>query len=392
MTGSIDALVFGKPNRAQAEQLVLMAGQAFAFDPTQWLNSLGDDGFDNMRTLTSGQGVAAGLVIHAVGQWFGGQRLASHAITALVAAAHVRRQHVGRALITSTLREARENRVPLSVLFASTPTFYRQVGYEPAGTSMFFRAPTHCLPSSTEGAEFAPFTPAEQAPIRELYRRFASKRSGMLDRNDHFWRMQLEPYDGSRRYAYRIDFAGSLEGYVCFQHARPSNTLIVQEALASTTRAAKAALALISHHKAIAESVVFPDGPQGSLRKLISGNQARPEPNCPEWLLRIVDVPAALEQRGYPALDTWLELEITDDTLPENAGRYVLGLQAGKATVTRGGAGHLQLDVRALAAVFSGFCHPSEMQAAGLLHGEPSEVARLGAVFSGPSPYLQDQF
>jgi predicted acetyltransferase len=392
VTGSIPTLVFGKPTRAQAEQLVLMAGQAFAFDPTQWINSLGDDGFDNMRTLTSDQGVAAGLAIHAVGQWFGGQRLASHAITALVAAAHVRRQHVGRQLITRTLREARENKVPLSVLFASTPTFYRQVGYEPAGASMFFRAPTHCLPTATEGAQFAPFTPAEQAPIRELYRQFASQRSGMLDRHDHFWRMQLEPYDGSRRYAYRIDFAGALEGYVCFQHARPNNTLVVQEALATTTRAARAALALISHHKSIAESVVFPDGPQGPLHKLISGNQARPEPGCQQWLLRIVDVATALEQRGYPALDLELTLDVADETLPENAGRYVLALHAGKAQVTRGGSGSIQLDVRALAAVFSGFCHPSEMQAAGLLAADASDVARLGAVFAGPSPYLQDQF
>jgi predicted acetyltransferase len=392
VTGFIPKLVFGKPTRAQAEQLVLMAGQAFAFDPTQWLNSLGDDGFDNMRTLTSEQGVAAGLVIHAVGQWFGGQRLASHAITALVAAAHVRRQHVGHQLITRTLREARENKVPLSVLFASTPTFYRQVGYEPAGASMFFRAPTHCLPTVTEGAEFAPFTPAEQAPIRELYRQFASQRSGMLDRNDHFWRMQLDPYDGSRRYAYRIDFAGALEGYVCFQHARPNNTLVVQEALATTPRAARAALALISHHKSIAESVVFPDGPQGPLHKLISGNQARPEPGCQQWLLRIVDVATALEQRGYPALDVELQLDIADETLPENAGRYVLALHAGKAQVTRGGSGRIQLDVRALAAVFSGFCHPSEMQAAGLLRADASDLARLGAVFAGPSPYLQDQF
>jgi hypothetical protein len=160
------------------------------------------------------------------------------------------------------LREARDNHVPLSVLFASTPTFYRQVGYEPAGASMFFRAPTHCLPTSTEGAEFAPLTPAEQAPIRDLYRAFASQRSGMLDRNEHFWRMQLEPYDGSRRYAYGIAFAGALEGYVCFQHARPNSTLIVQEALGTTPRAARAALALISHHKSLAESVVFPDGPK----------------------------------------------------------------------------------------------------------------------------------
>lgn len=290
------------------------------------------------------------------------------------------------------MHEARENKVPLSVLFASTPTFYRQVGYEPAGASMFFRAPTHCLPTVTEGAEFAPFTPAEQAPIRELYRQFASQRSGMLDRNDHFWRMQLDPYDGSRRYAYRIDFAGALEGYVCFQHARPNNTLVVQEALATTPRAARAALALISHHKSIAESVVFPDGPQGPLHKLISGNQARPEPGCQQWLLRIVDVATALEQRGYPALDVELQLDIADETLPENAGRYVLALHAGKAQVTRGGSGRIQLDVRALAAVFSGFCHPSEVQAAGLLRADASDLARLGAVFAGPSPYLQDQF
>jgi len=392
VTGPAEALQYGKPTRQQAEQLVTMSGQAFAFDPTQWLGSLGDDGFDYMRTLTNERGVAAGLTIHAVGQWFGGKRLASHAITALVAAAHVRRQHVGHTLITRVLQEARENQIPLSVLFASTPTFYRQVGYEPAGVSMTWRAPTHCLPTATEGAEFVPFTPAEQAPVRELYRRFASQRQGMLDRNDHFWRMQLNPYDGSTRYAYRIDYAGEPEGYVCFQHARPNNTLIVQEALGTTTRAARAALALISHHKSIAEWVVFPDGPQGPLHKLISGNQARPEPTCQEWLLRITDVAGALEQRGYPALDCTLELELDDESMPENAGRYVLALEAGKPRVSRGGSGRLRLDVRALAAIFTSFSHPGEMQAAGLLSGEPSDVALMGAVFAAPSPFLQDQF
>jgi predicted acetyltransferase len=70
----------------------------------------------------------------------------------------------------------------------------------------------------------------------------------------------------------------------------------------------------------------------------------------------------------------------------------VLELASGKARVTRGGSGRIQLDVRALAAVFSGFSHPSEMQAAGLLSADANDVARLGAVFAGPSPYLQDQF
>lgn len=392
MTNGDEALCYGKPTRAQAEVLVNMAGQAFAFDPTQWLGSLGDDGFDNMRVLSNEQGVAAGLVIHAVGQWFGGRRLASHAITALVAATHARRRKVGRTLTLHMLRETREAKVPLSVLFASTPTFYRQLGFEPAGVALSWRTATHHLPTETVGAEFVPFGAAEQAPVHEVYRRFASERAGLLDRSPHFWRMQLDPYDGSRRYAYRIDFAGSPEGYVCFQHARPQNTLIVQDAIATTTRAAQAALALMSHHKSIAEWVVFPDGPQGPLRKLITDNQARLEATSQEWLLRITDVATALEQRGYPPLDAQLELDVSDESMPENAGRYLLQLRAGAPRVARGGGGRIRLDVRALAAIFTSFTHPSEMQAAGLLSAEPDDLTRLGAVFAGPGPFILDAF
>lgn len=220
MASSAGSARYGKPTRAQAEQLVNLAGQAFAFDPAQWLSSLDEDGWDNMRTLHDEGGVAAGLVIHATAQWFGGQRVPSHALTALLAAAHVRRQRFGHALMLHVLRETREAKVPLSVLFASTPTFYRQVGYEPAGSSMSFRTPTHCLPKETEGAEFVPFAADEQVLAHRLYRRFAKERAGLLDRTKHFWRMHLRPYDGGKRYAYRIEFAGEAEGYVCLQHAR----------------------------------------------------------------------------------------------------------------------------------------------------------------------------
>ena len=369
-----------------------MAGQAFTFDPAQWLGSLGDHGWDNMRTLTDEHDVAGGLVIHATGQWFGGRRLASHAISAVVAAPQFRRQKIGHTLMLAGLREARISNVPLSVLFASAPNFYRGLGYEPAGDQMFFRAPSHDLPTSTEGARYVPFNPDEQSAARELYQRFAGERSGLLDRNDHFWRSHFLPYDGSKRYAYRIEFSGAPEGYVSLQHARPQSTLIVQDVIARTPRAARAALALMSHHKSVADWVVFPDGPQGPLHKLIPNNRARPEPSCQQWLLRLTDVRAALEQRGYPALDAVFHLDVADEAMPENAGRCVLELRGGKPRVTSGGEGRIQLDVRALAAVFSGFCHPREMQAAGLLTATLADADLLGAVFAGPRPFLLDAF
>ena len=60
------------------------------------------------------------------------------------------------------------------------------------------------------------------------------------------------------------------------------------------------------------------------------------------WMLRIVDVEKALEQRGFdPTLKEELHLEVHDDLLPENAGRYVLNIEQGHCTVTRGGRGDL---------------------------------------------------
>jgi len=370
-----------------------MAGQAFAFDPAQWLSSLDEDNWDNMRTLSDAQGVAGGFVIQATAQWFGGQPVPSHAITALVVAPHIRRQKIGEQLLRNQLRETRAAKVPLSVLFASTPAFYRQHGYEPAGTSTWFRAPAHALPSDAEGAEFVPFTADEQDPVRELYRTFASQRGGLLARTPHFWRMHLRPYDGSRRYAYRIDFSGVPEGYICFQHAQPERTLVVDDVVTTSTRAARAALALMSHHKAVCDSVIFAESPQGPLHRLILDNKARPEPNSKEWLLRLTDVAEALALRGYPPLHARLELDVTDASLPENAGRYVLELREGKpAVVTCGGAGTIRVDVRGLAAIFSSFSHPSEVKAAGLLDADPAEMAKLGAVFAGPAPFILDTF
>jgi predicted acetyltransferase len=386
-------LRYGKPTRAQAEAFVGLAGHAFAFDSTQWLGSLGDDGWDNIRTLTNGDEVAAGLVFHTAGQWFGGQRVPSCAISAVLAAPESRRRKLGHNLMLHGLRETRAAGVPLSVLYASTPAFYRGLGFEPAGEQLFRRVPSHQLPTDTEGARYVPLTTDAQPVLHELYTRFASVRTGLLDRTAHFWRAHLRPYDGSKRYLYGVELDGAIEGYVSLQHARPQSTLVVQDAIATGARAARAVLALLSHHKSVAEWVVFPDGPQGPLNKAIPGNQARPEPSSQEWMLRVVDVPSALERRGYPPLEAELELDVVDAALPENEGRCVLSLSPGRpARVSSGGAGRLRLDVRALSAVYSGFSHPREMQAAGLLSGEAGDLALLGAVFASPRAFLLDAF
>ncbi|HZM00717.1 MAG TPA: sterol carrier protein domain-containing protein, partial [Planctomycetota bacterium] len=123
------------------------------------------------------------------------------------------------------------------------------------------------------------------------------------------------------------------------------------------------------------------------------------------WMLRVVDLPAALEQRGWPAgVRAELRLELSDDVLPENAGRWRLSVAEGSARVARLAPGApsaargspappvLRLDVRGLAALYSGHLSPGLLQQAGLLDGDAAALELAAALFAGPAPAMADMF
>ena len=47
------------------------------------------------------------------------------------------------------------------------------------------------------------------------------------------------------------------------------------------------------------------------------------------WMLRLLDAPAAIAARGFPAADLAVPLQITDDLLAANSGRWELTVRAG---------------------------------------------------------------
>lgn len=394
MSSSVStSFTYGKPETLErAQQFVDLCGEAFAFDAGPWRAALERDGWGGVRVLTEGDGIAAGLVIHPTAQWFGEQRVLCHAIAGVVTAAQHRRRGAGKAVMLHMLREARQNAVPLTALYGSTPTFYRSVGYEPAGYRCIFSAELGHLPPVPPEARFMPI-PVDAGAIRALYRDFAVRQSGCLDRTDHFWRQCLKPDDGSKRHVYGVWFGDLLEGYVTLAHNRPDGALRAHDVVCASARAARAILGFMGQHSSVIRSVVFPDGPQGPLHKQISENRVRPaHGSIDQWMLRITDVPAALGQRGYPPIDMELHLDVHDDTMPENAGRYVLRVARGRGGVEHGGAGTIQLDVRALTAIYTGFAHPNEMRDAGLLSGPSDALLRMGLVFVGPQPFMLDNY
>ena len=111
------------------------------------------------------------------------------------------------------------------------------------------------------------------------------------------------------------------------------------------------------------------------------------------WMLRIIDVRRALGERGYaPTHESELHLRVRDDLLPANDGAFVLRVSGGKGEVESGGDGRLQIDVRGLAPLYSGYASAHELISTGYIEGAEADLGLADAVFAGPAPWMADFF
>jgi hypothetical protein len=120
------------------------------------------------------------------------------------------------------------------------------------------------------------------------------------------------------------------------------------------------------------------------------------------WMLRLVDAPAAMAGRGFPAAVTArVPLAVTDRQRPANSGRWLLEVAAGRGALTplAGGAdpgrpvsaGPVTLGARGLAALYAGIPLHG-LRVAGLATGGgPAADDALNAAFAA-APHMADYF
>ena len=112
---------------------------------------------------------------------------------------------------------------------------------------------------------------------------------------------------------------------------------------------------------------------------------------------RILDVPTALESRGYPAGVTGSAAFAVDDPLfPENAGPFLLEADGGRIQVTTQpggqGAGGPAIGVGALSAMFTGYVTPAIAARVGLVDPDHPALELFARLFAGPPPWTPDFF
>ncbi|PTA46823.1 GNAT family N-acetyltransferase [Micromonospora sp. RP3T] len=310
----------------------------------------------------------------------GGSVPAAHVSMVAVAPTH-RRRGLLTGLMRRQLREIRDaGREPVAVLWASEGRIYPRFGYGSAAQRLMLTADTTGLrlpaPTPAEGRLRLDRPAPHTDELARLYERARADRPGWSRRDERWWAYVLLDAKGRRggateRRVLLHHGPDGLDGYALYRTKEewvgdvPRGEVQVGEVVAVTPEASLALWRLLLSVD-LTRRLSFPTAAvdEPLLRLVDEPRQLAPQLADALWV-RVVDVPAALAARRYAA-DVDVVIEVTDELLPENTGRWRLvgGPAGAECTATTAPAG-LACDVRALGELLLGGTTPAALAAAG---------------------------
>ncbi len=351
-------------------------------------------GVENLRVIHQNEQIAGGLAIIPMSQWWGGVSVPMTGIAAVGIAPEYRGTGAAIALMQYTVKELYGLGVPISVLFPATQRLYRKAGYEQGGISCIWEIPAESIQVGKQPLPVKSVVPINLEVFHDLYQKQARLNNGYLNRNQFIWQDVNQPLEKQTLYAYIFGEANQPQGYIIFsQHADKDGTILrIRDWVVLTTAAAQTFWSFIGNHRSQIDKVHWRSSPVDFLSLLLPEQTAKIK-HISRWMLRVIDVVKALEKRGYPAsIQTELHLEVEDDLIAENNGKFILSVTNGRGEVTKGGKGELKLDIKGLAPLYTSLFTPQQLQIAGKLQGTETSLDTATQIFAGSSPGMADFF
>ena len=392
--GRCMALRYGAARAADLETLGPLTAKSFGFPKEQAAVWFQKAGLENVRVIRSADSIVGGLILIPMAQYFGGRSVPCVGIAGVAVSPSGRGLGVATELMRRTMRELRRSGVALSSLYPASIPLYRRAGYEVAGGTWRYALAGRDVPVHKPVLGIRSFEPADEKQVRAVYAAQAQRRNGWLDRGPYVWERTRRDEEGQPAYGHVFHDGGRIEAYVFYRHKRTPMgfNLRVADMAARTPRGAEDVMSFLGSHKSLADEVAWFGGIDDPWLLLLHDRHYAVRLHH-HWMVRIVDIPAALEARGYPRdLNVTLDLEVRDDVMSAQSKRYRLRVSKGVAKVKVGGSGSLELDVRTLAALYASHIDAHGAERVGLLAGKPAAIERAALVFSGPAPSMCDMF
>jgi predicted acetyltransferase len=319
-----------------------------------------------------------------------------------------RRRGLLRSLMAAHLDDVASREEPLAGLWASEGSIYGRFGYGPST----FR---HVVEVDTKSLQFreAPgegrlrlVDPDVADPLeREVYERMRPERVGMLTRSDAWWTHRLiadpeawrEGKSAQRHLMHEED--GQITGYARYRQKSKWENFVadgeveVVEALTLTDAAHRAIwgfLTSIDLYKNVGAWNLAVDDPLPF--QVTDRRRVRRKVMDALWL-RVMDVPAALQARGYEETGT-VVLEVADPSEPSTSGVYRLASSDGVGTCDAvADSPEVSLDADALGSLYLGGGDAMSLAAAGRIRGDVESVTRLHRIMRvARAPWCPDVF
>jgi len=349
----------------------------------------------DVRFLSESGDALACLAWYAVGQFFGGRAVPCAGIAAVGVEPHRRGERLATRIVAESLRELARDGAPLAALYPSNLALYRGAGFEIAGGRYELRAACRALAREKIEERVVPLPAGvHDDRVRASYAAAARQRAGWLDRNEAIWD-RVRDFRGQTREAFGVERDGQLAGYVFLARVRRralGYELVCGDLVASDASAGRALLGFLGSHGTIAMDLSVSLAPWDPLVALVSDMHAKHSLQHP-WMLRVLDLRAALEARGFsPAVHGELHLDVEDELLPHHAGRAIVEVADGVARVRAGGSGRVRVRARGLGPWFSGHQSAEALAFQGLIDGPRADLALMSALTAGIAPSMPDFF
>lgn len=391
-------------SRAEEAAMGELATQSFNFPDSSWEVYPEIVGRENMRIASVAGEMVGGMCMYPAGQWFAGRSVPMSAFALVMTAPQHRGHGYGFGMCVDVMREMRATH-PLAALHASTQQFYRKLGFEQAGNAYDYA----CSLKDIHGCRAKlPMRRADPAGARQVLQALATKRAvasnGCLDRNDGLWK-RLFRERGGKVFTYLVGSAGNESGYLIYEQCREAGrssaaeqqweqrSIVIRDMVALSAEALETIWAFVAANRTVTEMVRW-TGPAADPRNLVT-SEYEPKVHRPRrWMLRLLDVRAALLQRGYPKLTADVSFDVSDELFEENAGRFNLRLIDGVPEITEDTVGEpIRLTVQDFAPMYSGLWTATQLQMIGKLAcGNAALVSKANQVFACSEPWMPDAF
>lgn len=387
---SVPSYVFAIDYEGKAEWAELNRREG-AFPPSNTMAAFVDGriastlGADHWRTRANGRSVPTACV------------------TTVGTLPEFRRQGLQRRVMTRSLEWHREVGEPIAMLWASFGAIYQRYGYGLASThtqytfdprEVTLRDPD---PATQAGYAVRIVDFETHRPVAErLYESYIAPRTLAIERSplqwDKLWHWDIARRKEKSRYlAICYDRDQEPQGYLLYQVAEDMHvpfqtrdqSMEMVQYIPLTLEAHRAMWKYVVAHDLVRQ-VKFNFVPEDDpiVDMLLEPRELQRRTGDGMWL-RLVDVPSALEARGYEEDAAGaVTLAVRDELCPWNDGTYRVTVEGGSCTVRAVvGDPDLAMPVAALSALYSGHRSATELARAGRVEGDAAALRRADVLF-----------